>query len=108
MSGGDIPATLRTLLRTAEFHSPAVRREKLKRPFHAVASALRATGARTDGGPPLLHLLKSMGQAPFQYPTPEGAPDVGAAWTGTLLWRWRLALAVTGNALEGPRSTPGP
>ncbi|MGZ3480102.1 MAG: DUF1800 domain-containing protein [Myxococcaceae bacterium] len=100
-SGGDIPATLRTLLRTAEFRSPTVRRAKLKRPFHAVASALRATGARTDGGPPLLELMKSMGQAPFQYPTPEGAPDVGTAWTGTLLWRWRLAQALTGGELAG-------
>ena len=100
-SEGEIRTTLRTLFGTAEFRSPAVRRAKLKRPFHSVASALRATGARTDGGAPLLDLLRRMGQSPFQYPTPEGAPDVALAWSGTLLWRWRLAMALTGDELAG-------
>jgi len=100
-SDGDLRLTLRTLFRTEAFRSPAARRTKLKRPFHAVASALRATGARTDGGPPLLDLLGRMGQAPFQYPTPEGAPDVAPAWTGTLLWRWRLGMSLAGGELAG-------
>ena len=100
-SDGDVGVTLRTLFRTEAFRSPATRRTKLKRPFHTVASALRTTGARTDGGAPLLELLERMGQAPFQYPTPEGAPDVTPAWTGTLLWRWRLAMALAGGELAG-------
>jgi len=100
-SAGDISTTLRALFRNAEFRSPAVRRAKLKRPFHAVASALRSTGARTDGGAPLLELLRSMGQTPFQYPTPEGPPDVAGSWTGTMLWRWRLALALSRGELAG-------
>ncbi len=100
-SDGDLRLTLRSLFRTEAFRSPAARRTKLKRPFHAVASALRATRARTDGGPPLLELLKRMGQAPFQYPTPEGAPDVAPAWTGTLLWRWRLGMSLAGGELAG-------
>ena len=100
-SDGDLRVTLRSLFRTEAFRSPADRRTKLKRPFQAMASALRATGARTDCGPPLLELLRRMGQAPFQYPTPEGAPDVAPAWTGTLLWRWRLAMALAGGELAG-------
>ena len=100
-SDGDVRTTLRTLFRTSAFRAPEARRTKLKRPFHAVASMLRASGARTDGGPPLLDFLRRMGQAPFQYPTPEGAPDVAQAWTGTLLWRWRLAMALTGGELAG-------
>ena len=107
-SGGDVPTTLRALLRTEAFRAPETRRAKLKRPFQLVASALRATGARTDGGAPLLEHLRHMGQSPFQYPTPEGAPDVRPAWTGTLLWRWRLAMAleqgeVTGTQIDVPR-----
>ena len=100
-SDGDIRTTLRTLLRTEAFRAPEARRAKLKRPFHAVASMLRCTGARTDAGPPLLAYLRRMGQAPFQYPTPEGAPDVASAWKGTLLWRWRLAMALAGGELPG-------
>jgi len=42
-----------------------------------------------------------MGQSPFQYPTPEGAPDVAGAWTGTLLWRWRLAMSLVDGAIPG-------
>jgi hypothetical protein len=42
-----------------------------------------------------------MGQSPFQYPTPEGAPDVAPAWTGTLLWRWRLAMSLADGAIPG-------
>jgi len=100
-SGGDVPSVLRALFRTPEFRAPAARRAKLKRPFHALASALRTTGARTDGGAPLLDYLRRMGHAPFQYPTPEGPADVARAWTGTLLWRWRLGLALAGNELPG-------
>ena len=100
-SGGDIPATLRALLATTAFRAPASRRAKLKRPFQLVASALRTTGARTDGGAPLLEALRSMGHAPFQYPTPEGAPDVGPAWTGTLLWRWQLAMRLAEGTVPG-------
>ena len=100
-SDGDVPTTLRALLRTDAFRAPEARRIKLKRPFQLVVSALRATGARTDGGAPLLEALRSMGQAPFQYPTPEGAPDVAPAWTGTLLWRWRLAMRLAEGTVPG-------
>ena len=98
-SRGDIASTLRTLFATPEMS--AVRRTKLKRPFHFVVSALRATGARTDGGPALHEMLRRMGQAPFQYPTPEGYPDEEASWLGTLLWRWNFAAALAGNRIEG-------
>jgi hypothetical protein len=102
-SAGDIPTTLRALFRTDAFRAPETRRSKLKRPFHLVASALRTTGARTDGGPRLLDALRSMGQSPFQFPTPDGAPDVAEAWTGTLLWRWRLALSLADGSI--PRTS---
>jgi uncharacterized protein (DUF1800 family) len=98
---GDIAGTLRTLFATREFL--ASRSQRLKRPFHFVASALRALDAETDGGPPLLQWLERMGQAPYQYPTPDGYPDVAAPWLGGLLWRWQFATALVAGRIEGTR-----
>src|SRR5262249_138386 len=60
---GEIPSVLGTLFATPEFL--AARRAKIKRPFEYVVSALRATQAETDAGPPLLDYLIRMGHAPF-------------------------------------------
>ena len=98
-SRGSIASTLRTLFATPEFSNE--RRTKLKRPFHFVVSALRATDSSTDGGPPLHELLRRMGHAPYQYPTPDGYADDEASWLGTLLWRWNFAAALAGNRIEG-------
>jgi uncharacterized protein (DUF1800 family) len=104
-SRGNIASTLRTLFATPEFTN--CRRTKLKRPFHFVVSALRATDARTDGGPALHEMLRRMGHAPYQYPTPEGYADDEASWLGTLLWRWNFAAALAGNRISGTRMEPG-
>ena len=104
-SRGNIPSTLRTLFATPAFASS--RRTKLKRPFHFVVSALRATDAHTDGGPALHEMLRRMGQAPYQYPTPDGYADDEASWLGTLLWRWNFAAALAGNRIDGTRMEPG-
>lgn len=109
-SSGDLRATLRALFACPEFTGGAgepellrLRRAKLKRPFHYLVSALRATGAESDGGAPLTDFLVAMGQAPFQCPTPDGYPAEAQAWTGTLLWRWRFAAALAGNEIPGTR-----
>lgn len=98
---GDIAGTLRTVFSTSEFQSH--RGTRFKRPFHFVASALRALDAETDGGPPLLQWLERMGQASYQYPTPDGYPDVAAPWLGGLLWRWQFATALVAGRIEGTR-----
>jgi uncharacterized protein (DUF1800 family) len=100
-SRGDIASTLRALFGTPEFSR--ARRTKLKRPLHFVVSALRATGAQTDGGPALHEMLRRMGQAPYQYPTPDGYADEQTAWLGTLLWRWNFSAALAGNRMDGTR-----
>lgn len=100
-SHGDIASSLHTLFATPEFVS--TRRTKLKRPFHFVVSALRATGARTDGGPALHEMLRRMGHAPYQCPTPDGYVDEAPAWLGTLLWRWNFAAAFAGDRIAGTR-----
>ncbi len=100
-SRGNIASTLRTLFATPEF--TRVRRTKLKRPFHFVVSALRATDARTDGGLALHEMLRRMGHAPYQHPTPDGYADDEPSWLGTLLWRWNFAAALAGNRIDGTR-----
>ncbi|MEQ1692495.1 MAG: DUF1800 domain-containing protein, partial [Gemmatimonas sp.] len=98
---GDVPATLRTLFASTEFRE--ARGTRLKRPFHFVASALRATDAETDAGKPLAAWLERMGHSPFQYPTPDGYPDEAAPWLGTLLWRWQFATALVDGRIDGTR-----
>ena len=97
-SGGDIPATLRALFATDAFRT--TRGNKLKRPFHYIVSALRATHATTDAGRVIEDYLLRMGHAPFHYPTPDGYPEKAAPWLGTLLWRWNFAVALTNNQLD--------
>jgi hypothetical protein len=72
----------------------------LKRPFHYVVSCLRATGADTMAGDPVIEYLTRMGHGPFQYPTPDGYPAEANPWLGTLLWRWNFAFALCSNSLE--------
>jgi len=103
-SGGDVRACLRAVFDREEFlHQPARRGARMKRPFHLVVSALRATGATTDGGAELSAHLLAMGQAPFQCPTPDGYPDAPEAWRDGLLPRWRFAAALAGNRIPGTR-----
>lgn len=91
-TNGDIKSLLRTILSSAEFK--AARGVKFKRPFHYIASALRALGADTHAHRPLIEYLQRMGQGPFQHPTPDGYPDQAAPWLGTLLWRWNFAFTL--------------
>ena len=98
-SRGDIRATLRALLDTPELRQR--QGLKLKRPFHFVVSALRATGARTDGGEAVTRYLLSMGHSPHQYPTPDGYPADAGPWYGTLLWRWSFAAALSQGRIAG-------
>jgi len=102
---GEMRPVLRVLFSRPEFLES--RRTKVKRPFEFVASALRATEADTDAGPALIGYLPRMGHAPFQYPTPEGYSDKAAHWMGTLLWRWKFAVALTGNAIPGTKIAVG-
>lgn len=100
-SEGDVRATLRALFQTEEFQQQ--RGNKFKRPFNFIASALRATDARTDSGIEIIDYLRRMGHAPFNYPTPDGYPEPAAPWLGTLLWRWNFALALGENRIKGTK-----
>ena len=100
-SKGEIKTCLRALFATPEFQE--ARGAKLKRPFHYVVSALRATNAQTDAAQPLMSYLEKMGQVPFRWPTPDGYPLAGSHWHATLLWRWKFALALANDRINGTR-----
>jgi uncharacterized protein (DUF1800 family) len=102
---GDITAMLRTIFKSPEFSSPAVYRAKVKTPFELVASSVRALGAETEGGVPLLRAVAQMGEPLYLCQPPTGYPDVAEAWvsTGALVNRLNFGLALAGNRLSGTR-----
>ncbi|MBS1991327.1 MAG: DUF1800 domain-containing protein [Cyanobacteria bacterium SZAS LIN-3] len=94
---GDIKSLLSCIFTEAEFYKhPGA---KIKRPFHFIASSLRALAADTYAHQSLTEYLNRMGQGTFQYPTPDGYPDIGSRWVSTMLWRWNFALGVCCNSV---------
>jgi uncharacterized protein (DUF1800 family) len=98
-SRGAVGPVVRSILRTDEFRASA--RLKLKRPFRFVVSALRALGADATGRGGVPRALAAMGHAPYQHPTPDGYPERGDAWLGSLLGRFSFALDLAGGKVEG-------
>jgi uncharacterized protein (DUF1800 family) len=96
-SDGDIRAILSALFLSSQFDES--RGNKIKRPFHFIASSLRALGADTFAHSSLTEYLDRMGHGPFQYPTPDGYPDNSEQWVATLLWRWNFALNLAANSI---------
>src|SRR6185295_5409953 len=62
--------------------------------------ALRAVGAECRAGAREIDFLTRMGHVPFHFPTPDGYPEAAEPWTGTLLWRWNFAVALTTGRLD--------
>ena len=102
---GDIAAMLRGIFTSPEFNSPEVYRAKVKTPFELVVSAIRAVGAETNGGFPILKAVAEMGEPLFLCQPPTGYADTADAWvnTGALLQRLNFGLALAGNRLPGTR-----
>jgi len=92
---GDMRSVLKAVFTDKQFDQFAT--TKIKRPFHFIASSLRALAADTYAHASLTEYLNRMGHAPFQYPTPDGYPDQSSYWLSTLLWRWNFALSVCSN-----------
>lgn len=96
-SQGDIRATLEAVLKSEPFLAAVDR--KLRRPAEYVTACLR-TCAATIGGEQGLRIvttaLTAQGQAPLDWPAPNGYPDVQGYWlnTAALLLRWNFALAL--------------
>jgi len=64
----------------------------VKRPFEAIAAALRATGADFTPSGDFWYYFEQAGQPLFSRHSPDGYPDQRADWSNTtsLLQRWRV------------------
>ena len=100
---GSIRETLRSIITSSAFLSPAMYETKIKSPFEFVAAALRITGAETDAANPVLNWISKMGQPIFGHITPEGFPEKSDEWlsTGSLLERFNFASALAQNKIKG-------
>jgi uncharacterized protein (DUF1800 family) len=97
-SGGNIKAMLRVIFLSEEF---ATAPPKLKRPYSFMASALRALNGDVGQVRGLLVWLQMMGQPPFQWPPPDGYPDVSRAWVANMLPRWNFVLNLLSGEMRG-------
>jgi len=104
-SNGDIRTVLRTIFNADEFWNAP---PKFKQPFEYSVSVLRAMDydvqddaafARSMTQP-----LTAMGNIPFDWPSPNGYPDVGAYWMTNLLPRWNFAISGANNKIKGAQA----
>ena len=77
--------------------------QKIKRPFEAVVSMLRALSTdftRIPGGIPWL--CSMMGQPLFERRSPDGYPDLKESWANSmsLLYRWNFAVGISENWMD--------
>lgn len=103
---GDIREVLRAIFLHPDFLSPEYYRAKIKKPFEAVVSALRAVDADFDNaflGPNFGAISAQMGERVRQHETPDGYPDVASAWvsTNSLFKRLTFAMDVASQSLPG-------
>lgn len=105
---GDLREVYKALFTAPEFWAQENYRSKIKTPFEMVVSALRATGAETDGGRQIQQVLEQMGEGLYLAQPPTGYPETAAHWvsTGALLLRMNFALALSGNRLRGTKVSP--
>ncbi len=105
---GDIRAVLRVILLDGLLQFGPHLPPKFKRPVEFVTSALRQLQVETDGRAVIIDELRLMGQAPYEWPTPDGPPDMAEAWLRNFMPRWRFALALARDELAGTTWRHGP
>src|SRR5262249_7556687 len=69
------------------------------------ASAIRATGAATDGAPPIIQTIARMGEPLYQVQPPTGYSEDSSRWlsNATLFERINFAVALANNRINGTR-----
>jgi uncharacterized protein (DUF1800 family) len=104
-TSGDIREVVRAILTSPEFYSPRHYRNKVKSPLELVASAIRATGASTDGAQPLIQTVARMGEPLYLCQPPTGYSEDSSRWmsNATLLERMNFAVALINNRINGTR-----
>lgn len=102
-SGGDLAATMRTLIARPEAWAHPL--AKVRSPNDLVTATLRALGnpAAVDDKQ-ILHSLTLLGQPPFAAPSPAGWPDRAESWLGPEALMHRLEWArLVGQKLGGQK-----
>lgn len=107
-TGGDIRAMVAEVLSPQSLAEAAPwANPKLRRPFHFAVGVMRATGAQVGNAGFLPEELRRLGQAPFDWPAPNGYPDALGAWGSSVLPRWNFASRLLDNQIPGVQiSTP--
>jgi uncharacterized protein (DUF1800 family) len=102
-TGGDIREVVAAILTSREFNSPEAYQAKVKSPLEYIGSSLRAVGADTDAGLPIIMALDRMGHPMFQYEAPSGYADRAGTWinSSTLLWRLNFSMLLAAGRLPG-------
>ncbi|MBA3869904.1 MAG: DUF1800 family protein [Anaerolineae bacterium] len=104
-SNGDIRTVLRTIFNSDDFWNAP---PKFKQPFEYSVSVLRALDYDVQDDTAFVRSmttpLTSMGNIPFDWPSPNGYPDVGAYWMNNLLPRWNFAISAANNKIKGAQA----
>jgi len=102
-SGGDIRATLRTILESPEFWSRRSLRAKVRSPLELVAGSVRELDARVDDPAALVRVVARIGEPLFAAQPPTGYLDTAENWLspGALLARIDFGLALASGQLNG-------
>jgi len=107
-SGTDIKAALRTLVDHPEFTDSVG--AKVRTPGEDVCATYRAVGVRakrpvkaSDFANTVNWHSQALGEAPFDWPRPDGPPDVASAWTssGRMLSSWSFHQSLGGRTPSG-------
>jgi uncharacterized protein (DUF1800 family) len=102
-NGSSVMPVIQAMIDHPDFDMSA--NKKFRRPLDYVGAVLRAMGTSVQpttnvGQLTSIHnYLQALGQVPFEWPAPNGYPDVEGAWlnAGGLLSRWNL----TGDIISG-------
>lgn len=93
-TGGDIKRMVRATLNEGWIAAAPL---KFKRPFHLVASALRATDPVVTNIDGTRGQVRTLGQPLFQWETPDGFPDLMEYWVGNITPRWAFATSLASS-----------
>ena len=104
---GDLRATVKSVVTSAEFWDPQVYQAKEKTPFEYVVSALRAVNATVMNPMPVARALQQIGEPLYGAQPPTGYSDKSEAWinSGALMSRLNFVVALTNNQLPGVRAS---
>ncbi len=102
---GDIRQVVRAILTSPEFNSPKYYRNKVKSPLELAASAIRVTGASTDGAGPMIQAVARMGEPLYLCQPPTGYSEDSSRWMSNamLLERMNFAVALFAARINGTR-----